>query len=83
MTSLSSPNSLVHAFTAAAHGHLGNEADARHAASLFTSKAEADIEAAGGRLPESWVDFVSARYPFQRHEDAEHLGSGLRKAGLA
>ena len=83
LASLSSSNPLVHAFTAATHSQMGNEADAQHAASLFVSKAEADIEASGGRLPKSWVDFVSVRYPFQRHEDAEHLGNGLRNAGLA
>ena len=83
LSTLSSPNALVHAFLAASHGQLGNDREARVSASLFTSMAQNLISLSGGHLPESWIEFVTARYPFKYEKDAEHFISGLKKAGLA
>lgn len=83
LSSLSNPNALVHAFLAASHGQLGNAAEAAKSASLFISKAKVLVNTSGAPTPESWVEFVIARYPFKRPEDAEHLGTGLKKAGLS
>ncbi|MCZ6730979.1 MAG: tetratricopeptide repeat protein [Gammaproteobacteria bacterium] len=83
LSSLSSPNALVHAFLAASHGQLGNTAEAHQAASLFVSAAKALVKASGAPSPKSWVQFATARYPFKRREDAEHLVAGLEKAGLS
>lgn len=83
LTSLSNPNMLVHAFTAATYGQLGNDTDARRSASLFVSTAESLIKSSGAPAPESWLEFVTVRFPFKRPEDGEHLSSGLQKAGLS
>ena len=81
--SLSSPNAVVHAFIAATHAQLGSSADAERAASLFVSTARPLIDAAGTPMPESWVRFVTVRYPSKRDEDAEHLAAGPRKTRLS
>jgi len=83
LSSLSSPNALVHAFLAASHGQLGNTAEAHESAARFVYKAKALVNASGAAMPKSWVQFVTARYPFKRPEDAEHLITGLEKAGLS
>ena len=83
LASLSSPNLLVHAFLAAAQGQNGDEAQARRAASLFVSTAQTLSKASGVPTPKSWIEFVTARYPFKQPEDAEHLAGGLRMAGLS
>jgi TolB-like protein len=82
LNTLSSPNALVHAFIAASPGQLGNASAARESASLFTSMAQDLANLSGAHLPESWAELVVARYPFKYKNDAEHLKSGLRKAGL-
>ena len=82
LTSLSSPNALVHAFTGATHAQLGHLEEAQQSASLFITMAESLIEASGAPRPESWVEFVTVRYPFKQAEDAEHLASGLRLSGV-
>jgi TolB-like protein len=82
LSTLSSPNALVHAFIAASHGQLGNFAEARQSASLFTSMARELISLSGAQIPESWISFVVARYPFKYEMGAEHFISGLEKAGL-
>jgi adenylate cyclase len=83
LNTLSSPNALVHAFLAASHGQLGNNTEARESASLFTSMAQALVKLSGASLPQSWVEFVAARYPFKYEKDAEHFKSGFEKAGLS
>jgi len=83
LNTLSSPNALVHAFLAASHGQLGNTVEANESASRFVSKATILVDTSGASLPESWIQFVTARYPFKNREDAEHLKSGLEKAGLS
>jgi adenylate cyclase len=83
LSSLSSPNALVHAFLAASYGQLGNTVQANESASWFVSKAKALSDDLGVPFPESWIEFVTDRYPFKREEDTEHLRSGLQKAGLS
>ena len=83
LSSLSSPNALVHAFLAASHGQLGNTAGVHELAAHFVYKAKALVNASGAAMPKSWVQFVTARYPFKRPEDAEHLITGLEKADLS
>jgi adenylate cyclase len=83
LSTLSSPNALVHAFLGACQGQLGNDTEAREAASLFTSMTEALVKLSGASLPQSWVEFVAVRYPFKYEKDAEHFKSGFEKAGLS
>ena len=82
LSRLSSPNALVHAFLAASYGQLGKTEMSHQAATAFVSKAEALINTSGAPYPADWTEFVTARYPFKREEDKEHLIIGLRKAGL-
>ncbi|MDC1287830.1 tetratricopeptide repeat protein [Gammaproteobacteria bacterium] len=82
LNSLSSPNALVHAFLAASYGQLGNIPEAEKAASLFITKATELLDASGTTEPDSWIDFVIARYPFQYEDDAERLKAGLANAGI-
>jgi tetratricopeptide (TPR) repeat protein len=82
LKSLSSPNALVHAFLAASHAQLGNLPEARKEASRFVTAANERLKSLNAREPESWTDFVVARYPFQHEEDAERLRAGLASAGL-
>jgi adenylate cyclase len=83
LSTLSSPNALVHAFLAASHGQLGNDTEARASASLFTSMAQELVKLSGTSLPQSWVEFIAARYPFKYQKDAKHFIFGLKKAGLS
>ena len=83
LNSLSSPNALVHAFLAASHGQLGNVSEAEKAASQFIIKATELLNASGTKLPDSWIEFVIARYPFQQEDDAARLKAGLAKAGIS
>ena len=82
LNSLSSPNALVHAFIAACYAQLGNILEAEKAASLFVIKATELLKVSGAREPDSWIEFVIARYPFQHEDDAERLKVGLAKAGI-
>jgi adenylate cyclase len=82
LNSLSSPNALVHAFIAASYAQLGNIPEAEKAASLFVTKAKELLNVSGTTEPDSWNEFVIARYPFQNEDDAERLKSGLAKAGI-
>ena len=83
LNSLSSPNALVHAFLAASHGQLGNDVEAENAASRFIETAKGLLDATGTAAPDSWADFVVARFPFQREIDADRLRSGLSQAGIS
>jgi adenylate cyclase len=83
LNSLSSPNALVHAFLAASYGQLGNIPEAEKAASLFITKATELLDASGTTEPDSWIDFVIARYPFQHEDDAARLKTGLANAGIS
>lgn len=80
---LSNPNALVHAFLAASYGQLGRTDMAHQAASDFISKATTLVNHSGAPFPTSWIEFVTARYPFKLAEDEEHLRIGLAKAGLS
>jgi adenylate cyclase len=82
LNSLSSPNVLVHAFIAASYAQLGNIPEAEKAASLFVTKANELLKGSGTTEPNSWNEFVIARYPFQDEDGAERLKSGLAKAGI-
>jgi adenylate cyclase len=82
LMSLSSPNALVHAFLAASYGQLGNLSEAKDEASRFVTAATELLKSANAKVPESWVEFVVARYPFQHEEDAARLRVGLTSAGL-
>jgi adenylate cyclase len=83
LNSLSSPNALVHAFLAASHGHLGNIPEAEKAASLFITKATELLNASDTTVPNSWIQFIIARYPFQHEDDAARLKAGLANAGIS
>lgn len=83
LSTLSSPNALVHAFLAASYGHLGNDEEASKSASRFKSMAQKLVTSSGGSLPNSWVESILARYPFQHKKDASHFKAGLEKAGLS
>jgi adenylate cyclase len=82
LNSLSNPNALVHAFIAASYAQLGNIPEAEKAASLFVTKAKELLKVSGSTEPDSWNEFVIARYPFQDEGDAERLKSSLAKAGI-
>jgi adenylate cyclase len=82
LSTLSRPNALVYAFLAASHGQLGGTEKAQKLASLFVSMAKDLVGTSGAPLPESWIQFVTARFPFKRQQDADHLRMGLEKAGL-
>jgi TolB-like protein/Flp pilus assembly protein TadD len=73
---------VVIAWLAACHAQLGQDADARKEAARFVEVSSADLSEAGTPPPESWLDFLAARNPYQRPEDLEHFLEGLRKAGL-
>jgi adenylate cyclase len=83
LNSLSSPNALVHVFLAASYGQLGNIPEAEKAASLFITKATELLHASGTTEPDSWIDFIIARYPFQHEDDAKRLKVGLANAGIS
>lgn len=83
LNSLSSPNALVYAFLAASYGQLGNIPEAEKAASLFITKATEQLDTSGATEPDSWIDFVIARYPFQYEGDAKRLKVGLANAGIS
>ena len=83
LNSLSTPNALVHAFIAASHGQKGNIPEAEKAASQFITKTTKLLNAVGTPMPDSWIEFVIARYPFQREDDAERLKAGLANAGIS
>jgi adenylate cyclase len=83
LNSLSGPNALVYAFVAASYGQLGSISQAESAASQFIIKATDLLNASGTKLPNSWIDFVVARYPFQQEDDAARLKAGLAKAGIS
>ena len=42
----------------------------------------ADMRESGAPPPGRWLDFLAARAPYERPEDAAHFAEGLRKAGL-
>jgi tetratricopeptide (TPR) repeat protein len=83
LNSLSTPNALVYAFIAASQGQQGNIPEAEKAASQFITKATELLNTVGTPMPDSWIDFVIARYPFQREDDAERLKAGLANAGIS
>ena len=83
LSSLSTPNALVHGFLAASHGQLGNYEEAHEAASQFVEKARSLVSTFNAEIPQSWIGFIMARYPFRRPGDATHLVDGLKKAGLS
>ena len=83
LNSLSSPNVLVHVFLAASYGQIGNIPEAEKAASLFITKATELLHASGTTEPDSWIDFIIARYPFQHEDDAKRLKVGLANAGIS
>ena len=83
LKSLSSPNALVHAFLAASFGQLGNGPEARNEAEIFIEKAKTLLSDLGAKEPESWIEFVMARYPFKHEEDAKRLRTGLERAGIS
>jgi len=83
LNSLSSPNALVHAFVAASYGQLGNIPEAEKAASQFITKATELLNDSGTTVPNSWIEFVIARYPFQHEDDAARLKTGLANAGIS
>ena len=67
---------------AAVYARLGQDEQARSAAEEFLEVASAGMAACGVPLPESWLDFLAERTPYQRQEDMDHFLDGLRKAGL-
>jgi hypothetical protein len=67
---------------AASFGQLGNGAEAIREADVFIDKAKALLSDLGAIEPESWADYVIARYPFKHEDDAKRLRSGLEKAGI-
>ena len=67
---------------AASYARLGQDEQARSAAEEFLEVASAGMAACGVPLPESWLDFLAERTPYQRQEDMDHFLGGLRKAGL-
>jgi adenylate cyclase len=83
LNSLSTPNALVHAFIAASQGQQGNIPEAEKAASQFIAKATELLNASGTTVPDSWIEFVIARYPFQHEDDAARLKAGLVNAGIS
>jgi adenylate cyclase len=83
LKSLSSPNALVHAFLAASFGQLGNGSEAKNETELFLGKAKALLSDLDTNEPESWDDFVIARYPFKYEGDAKRLRVGLQRAGIS
>jgi len=82
LTSLSSPNALVHAFLAASHGQLGNLLEAKDEASKFITAATNLLKKSNTTESGDWIEFVVARYPFKHKEDAERLKAGLVSAGI-
>ena len=72
----------VIAWRAASYARLGQDEQARSTAEEFLEVASAGMAACGVPLPESWLDFVAERTPYQRQEDMDHFLDGLRKAGL-
>jgi len=73
---------MVIAWRAASYARLGQDEQARSTAEEFLEVASAGMVAAGGALPESWLDFLAQRAPYKRQEDLDHYLGGLRKAGL-
>jgi adenylate cyclase len=67
---------------AASYAWLGQDEQARLAAEEFLEVASAGMTTCGVPLPESWLDFLAERHPYQRQEDMDHFLDGLRKAGL-
>ncbi len=73
---------MVIAWRAASYAQLGQDAEARSAAEEFVEFTSAGMAASGAPLPESWLDFLAERHPYQRQEDMDHFLDGLSKAGL-
>ncbi|MEE8534661.1 MAG: tetratricopeptide repeat protein, partial [Kiloniellales bacterium] len=72
----------VIAWRAACHAQMGQDDDARREAARFVEASTADMRRSGLPIPESWLDFLAARNPYQRPEDMAHFTEGLQKAGL-
>jgi adenylate cyclase len=67
---------------AASYARLGHDEQARSAAEEFLEVASAGMTTCGVPLPESWLDFLAERHPYQRQDDMDHFLDSLRKAGL-
>ena len=70
------------AWLAACHAQLGNQNEASEIMARFASHMSSAITDAGGKLPDSWCDYFTERWPFRHAHDLDHLLDGFRMAGL-
>jgi adenylate cyclase len=82
MRAIQNPANMMLVWMAAVFAQAGNINEARNLVTEFIAIAEENLGSLGAPLPQSWLRFVTERWPFKHSEDAEHFIEGLRKAGV-
>ena len=79
---IQNPPTMMLCWIAASHAQAGNVESGQEIAKEFTDKLKAKLASTGESVPNSWLDFITKRWPFKEQEDREHFIDGLRKAGV-
>jgi hypothetical protein len=82
MGAIQNPPAMMLIWMAVVYVQAGDTREAREMAEKFIAIASDKLSQAGTAFPESWLDFVSERWPFKHSVDREHFLEGLRKAGV-
>jgi tetratricopeptide (TPR) repeat protein len=82
MRAIQNPAPTMLICMAAVYAQAGEIQNASELATKYVEIAKAKLDSIGAPSPDSWLNFVSQRWPFKHEEDREHFLDGLRKAGV-
>lgn len=82
LRSISAPGSLVVGLMGACLAQLGQDREARNAATEYLTQASEEIAAFPDHDRQAWQSYWARQFPFEKRADLDHLLEGLRKAGL-
>ena len=80
--SIRNPVVNVLAILAASYGAVGDQVNAAATPERFLDNAGVSPVMSKLKNPNEWRGYFSARWPFRKKEDIEHLLGALHKAGL-
>ena len=82
MRAIQNPPPTMSICMAAIYAQAGELQKASELATKYLEIAKAKLDSVGTPLPDSWLNFVSQRWPFKHEKDREHFLEGLRIAGV-
>ncbi len=82
MRAIQNPPPIMSICMAAIYAQAGEIQIATELATKYVEKANTKLGSVGTPSPDSWLNFVSQRWPFKHEKDREHFLDGLRKAGV-